>query len=449
MYQSRPNWRLSHNTTKWVSPKGLKESGIDKNEVFQVGDIRSSIRADLGDNYLLANGATFPKALYPKFYDVSSANVGYNKPLKTIMTGYDQPISKSVGLYRLDTPVINGEIHDILSTIALDSGDIISGETDLHPIISPYQIAGNMMMHYANGRYFLASRAYTDNGGSAFIILSSNDLHNWSKSVFHYNPSGSDNFTDVVYYRNAYYFLRVYYQSAANESYVIELHKSTDGVSFSPIGTSGEIPYSNSNGVGYMLFATDSYLGMFRVDRSSSRAYISNTFYYLMNGDTPTPNRGTGYQMGDAYVSGPSITSNCPPIHVGWDDTYIYIYGTNSGNTSSQQNMLWTIPKSSVQGGALSPSLTYVNSISIQQWSARTDIGMVLFGTDGIYRLSGSSPILIGNFDMTSVITSIFAGNTENAIFSGGKTNGKSWGTFKNTLPLVSIDGCYSYVKVK
>lgn len=431
-------------TTKWVTPKGLKEAGIDKNEVFQVGDIRSSIRADLGDNYLLANGATFPKALYPKFYDVSSANVGYNKPLKTIMTGYDNLISKSVGLYRMDTPAINGQIHNILSVIALDSGDTVSGETDLYPIISPYRIAGNMMMHYANGRYFLASRAYTDSGGSAFIILSSNDLHNWSKSVFS-NPSGSDNFTDVVYYRNAYYFLRVYYQ---NDYQMIDLYKSTNGISFSQIGTPAQLSYSNSTGVGYMLFATDSYLGTFRVDRSSSRAYISNTFYYLMNGDTPTPNRGTGYQMTDAYVSGPSI-GNFPPKHVGWDGTYIYIYGTNSENTSSQRNMLWTIPKSSVQGGALRPSLTYVNSISIQQWSARTDIGMVLFGTDGIYRLSGSSPILIGNFDMTSVLTSLFAGNTENAIFSGGQSNGKTWGTFKNTLPLVSIDGCYSYVKVK
>ena len=27
MYRSRPNWRLSHNTTKWVTPKGLREAG--------------------------------------------------------------------------------------------------------------------------------------------------------------------------------------------------------------------------------------------------------------------------------------------------------------------------------------------------------------------------------------------------------------------------------------
>ena len=431
-------------TTKWVSPKGLKDAGLDKNEVFQIGDIRSSIRADLGDNYLLANGATFPKALYPQLYAVNSANVGYNKPLKMITTGYDKPISKSVGLYRMDTPAINGEIHNILSVIALDSGDAVSSETDLYPIISPYHITGNMMMHYANGRYFLASRAYNPNGGSVFIILSSNDLHNWSKSVFS-DPSASDNFTDVVYYRNAYYCLRAHYQ---NDYQMIELYKSTNGSSFSSIGTPAQISYSNSTGVGYMLFATDSYLGMFRVDRSSSRAYISTAFYYLMNGDTPTPNRGTAYRM-NTYSSSPSI-GNVPPIHVGWDNTYIYIYGTNTQNTSSQQNMLWTIPKSSVQGGDLSPSLTYVNTISIAYWSGRTDIGMVLHANEGIYRLSGSSPILIGKFDMTSVSTAIFAGNAENAIFSSGiNANGRTWGTFKNILPVVSIDGCYSYIKVK
>ena len=431
-------------TTKWVSPKGLKDAGLDKNEVFQIGDIRSSIRADLGDNYLLANGATFPKALYPQLYAVNSANVGYNKPLKMITTGYDRPISKSVGLYRMDTPAINGEIHNILSVIALDSGDAVSSETDLYPIISPYRITGNMMMHYANGRYFLASRAYNPNGGSVFIILSSNDLHNWSKSVFS-DPSASDNFTDVVYYRNAYYCLRAHYQ---NDYQMIELYKSTNGSSFSSIGTPAQISYSNSTGVGYMLFATDSYLGMFRVDRSSSRAYISTAFYYLMNGDTPTPNRGTVYRM-NTYSSSPSI-GNVPPIHVGWDNTYIYIYGTNTENTSSQQNMLWTIPKSSVQGGDLSPSLTYVNTISIAYWSGRTDIGMVLHANEGIYRLSGSSPILIGKFDMTSVSTAIFAGNAENAIFSSGiNANGRTWGTFKNILPVVSIDGCYSYIKAK
>lgn len=434
-------------TTKWVSPKGLKDSGIDKNEVFQIGDIRSSIRADLGDSYLLANGATFPKALYPKIYAVNAANVGYNKPLRTILNGYDNPISKSVGLYSVKNTTIDGASHDVLSAIALDSGDVISGETNIDSIISPYGVSSNMM-HYANGRYFLTVRGYRNNSPNAFIILSSSDLNNWSKSVF-VTTASSDNFTDVVYYRNAYYCLRVYQQGSSTQ--VIELYKSTDGVSFSVIGTSAEISNSNSTGKGYMLFATDSYLGMFSVSANGSGTkYVDSAFYYLMNGDTPTPNRGTGYYMeGGQYLIGPGITNNYPSTHVGWDDTYIYVYGSRSDQGSQSSNILWTIPKSSIQGGTFKPTSTYINSISIQQWSARTDIGMVLFGTDGIYRLSGSSPILIGNFDMTSVINSIFAGNTENAIFSGGQTNGKSWGTFKNTLPLVSIDGCYSYIKVK
>lgn len=434
--------------TKWVSPKGLKEAGIDKNEVFQVGDIRSSIRADLGDNYLLANGATFPKALYPKIYAANAANVGYNKPLRTILNGYDNPISKSVGLYSIKNTTIDGVNHSVLSAIALDSGDVISSEINLDSITSPYGVSGNMM-HYANGRYFLTIRGYRNNSQNAFIILSSSDLNNWSKSVF-VTTSTSTNFTDVVYYRNAYYCLRVYYQYGS-ETQVIELYKSTDGISFSTIGTSAEISYSNSTGKGYMLFATDSYLGMFCVSgRSIGTYYVDSTFYYLMNGDTPTSNRNTAYYMdGSEYLVGPGGNTNYPATHVGWDDTYIYIYGTRTDQGSQSSNILWTIPKSSIQGGTFKPTSTDINSISIQRWSARTDIGMVLYGTNGIYRLSGSSLILIGNFDMTSVVTSVFSGNTENAIFSGGQTNGKSWGTFKNTLPLVSIDGCYSYVKVK
>ena len=55
MYQSRPNWRLSHNTTKWVTPKGLRDANINSDGT-SVGDVLCTARTDLGDDWALCNG---------------------------------------------------------------------------------------------------------------------------------------------------------------------------------------------------------------------------------------------------------------------------------------------------------------------------------------------------------------------------------------------------------
>lgn len=50
-------------TTKWVTPKGLKEAGIDD---YQVGDVLCTARTDLGEKWALCNGGTLSKIEYPK-----------------------------------------------------------------------------------------------------------------------------------------------------------------------------------------------------------------------------------------------------------------------------------------------------------------------------------------------------------------------------------------------
>lgn len=49
--------------TKWVTPKGLKDAGV---ESYQVGDVLCTARTDLGDKWALCNGGTLPKIQYPK-----------------------------------------------------------------------------------------------------------------------------------------------------------------------------------------------------------------------------------------------------------------------------------------------------------------------------------------------------------------------------------------------
>ena len=55
MHESRPNWRLSHSPTKWVTPKGLKEANINS-DGSSVGDVLCTARTDLGDDWALCNG---------------------------------------------------------------------------------------------------------------------------------------------------------------------------------------------------------------------------------------------------------------------------------------------------------------------------------------------------------------------------------------------------------
>lgn len=58
-------------TTKWVTPKGLKEAGV---ESYQVGDIVATQRTDLGKDYLLCNGSYFDSPEYPSLAKRSALN---------------------------------------------------------------------------------------------------------------------------------------------------------------------------------------------------------------------------------------------------------------------------------------------------------------------------------------------------------------------------------------
>lgn len=54
-------------TTKWVSPKGLKEAGA----ISKVGDIERTFRTDLGNDWALCNGDLYNPNEYPELYALS------------------------------------------------------------------------------------------------------------------------------------------------------------------------------------------------------------------------------------------------------------------------------------------------------------------------------------------------------------------------------------------
>lgn len=54
-------------TTKWVTPKGLREAGV----ISKVGDIEHTFRTDLGNDWALCNGDIFSPDEYPELYSLS------------------------------------------------------------------------------------------------------------------------------------------------------------------------------------------------------------------------------------------------------------------------------------------------------------------------------------------------------------------------------------------
>lgn len=54
-------------TTKWVTPKGLKES----NTTLGLGDIKHTFRTDLGNNWVLCNGDIYSPSEYPDLYSLT------------------------------------------------------------------------------------------------------------------------------------------------------------------------------------------------------------------------------------------------------------------------------------------------------------------------------------------------------------------------------------------
>ena len=62
-------------TTKWVSPKGLKDADISSDGT-KVGDVLCTARTDLGDDWALCNGDLLDLESHPKIESTSLKNIG-------------------------------------------------------------------------------------------------------------------------------------------------------------------------------------------------------------------------------------------------------------------------------------------------------------------------------------------------------------------------------------
>ena len=436
-------------TTKWVTPKGLKESGIDKNDMFNIGDIRLSRLTTLGDNYLLANGAIFSGSDYPKLLEVmSGGNIGYGGGTNT----YSERIATKKGQNSLSFLKSDGNVITILS---LDKGYLekISLNT------SPYIGTGNSISNAyelirLNGRYFIYGTYYTSSTNYIYV-LTSTDLHSWTKCSL----SVSTTFTtdlQMIYYRNAYYLFGTYWQDGYG-GFNVCLLKSTNGTSFTTVyspSKASNVVYVNNASDRLTLIASGSNMGIIQSRYYSSYEYYWNSiFVYILNGDSLATNSNGDFSQHTIQ----NLQGIRGRLFHGSDATNIYLYAyTSSGNTG----YMTTIPKSNFTGGDVAASQGTVSlngktfSDFIFPWN---DDGFYVFedlSANGIltwkvYNYKNSTFTPIGSINMASQPNggANIVANSENLLAPGSLDN--MVGSFSNVLPLVSVDGCYSYIKVK
>ena len=446
MHESRPNWRLSHSTTKWVSPKGLKEANISSDGT-SVGDILCTIRRDLGDNWALCNGSIFSGSSYPKLNSLLSENIGYNKETNIYMA---ESFSGTINVGHNTLSYTNAS-NNIVHIYSLDKGYLEKISVDISQYYSGYSLTSEgCKLSRLNNRYFLFG-VITNNNVAKTCILTSLNLTSWTAA------SLPDNYyryqLQIIWYRNAYYFFSFDWNSNYS-GFAMTILKSTDGMTFTRFYSSSgsnALIIADAYNDRLIIIHSDSFVSVVK-----SKYYSSAEYYYIgqirhiLNGDSVNLNSSGGF---DVY-SLSNVDSHRGRENIGEDSNNIYLYRYNDTD-----GYMTTIPKSSLNGG----NVTATNG-SLRINSQRYGIALYPWNKNGLYALlqinatAGNLKYKIYNYN-NSMFTEIatisakdtlnpynFMANPDNFLDHSGQ---KIIGTFSNIIPLISVDGCYSYIKAK
>lgn len=429
-------------TTKWVTPKGLREANINS-DGSSVGDVLCTLRTDLSNDWVLCNGSIFSGSSYPKLNSLLSENIGYNKGT----TIYSESFSGTINIGQNTLSYIKTS-NNIVYIYSLDKGYLEKISVDISQYYSGYNVTSNgCKLSRLNNRYFLFG-IITNNNVSKTFILTSLNLTSWTTA------SSPDNYyryhDQIIWYRNAYYFFSFDWNSNYS-GFVMNILKSTDGITFTRFySASGSNPLISAESFmdKLIIIHSDSFVSIVKSKYYSSvEYYYVGQIYYILNGDSVNLNSSGGFIVYNLS----NVDQHRGLENIGEDSNNIYLYRYDNTN-----GYMTTIPKSSLNGG----NVTATNgSLSIN--SQRYGLPLYPWNKNGFYALkqidatSGNLKYKVYNYNnstFTEIGTistkenpSIFTANSEN--FLGLST--KIMGTFSNIIPLISIDGCYSYIKAK
>lgn len=390
-------------TTKWVTPKGLKDSGIDG---YKVGDILNTIRTDLGDKWALCNGELFNKDDAQPLFDLmpETSNIFMNKE------GYRK------GIF-----YVNGYWVTFLS---YPSGNVPSKSTSIfvaNSITGPWQeiqipvIYYGLDIDYHDGIYVILGQ---NSSGSAIILTATNILGPWTRNT----SISTNNYPTGITYGNGVWSVGAYYQtSSAYQSSVVE--------------------YYTTDPTGDWKSATIKSMNSSQKCSLSALGYGNGKFVFSV----ATSGNSPGFLQCEIYVR--DINSTATYTNQLISDV------TNKWTMSdlSYHNGLWVGVNGSTVFTASDPSGTWTK---LTKGSGLSRIAY----ENGIWYFTGSNSTLYSTHDVNADWSStIFVGQTLNlthiAMHNGQimtDTSGLYFAVnnYKH-LPTISIDGCYSYIRKK
>lgn len=208
-------------TTKWVTPKGLKEAGVSG---YKLGDVVCTARTDLGDDWALCNG-----------------EVTYNNGFKNILE------DSQFGLVTSDIITVNDlGLSSIEKIVYLNGyyivvGAILSGSfyypgvawsttfTGPYTVLQlplPNYYAANIA--YANNKYFIFIHQNSSSRfGNAFYYADSlsSESSNWASMSAPSTAAGTMYVGDVRYYNGYYEFNTIHPDSYENALCFLDANK--------------------------------------------------------------------------------------------------------------------------------------------------------------------------------------------------------------------------------
>ena len=441
--------------------KGL----IGSSDGFEIGDIRSSMRTDLGENYLLANGAEINQEEYPELFDLIKG-VSFEQSDLELATTVDASLTSYINFQNFK--ILNG-LYCIILTTSNDSQPVllVSDNPSQSWVVRKFDTTFySYNISYCNGYYVMVGndKTYyhaTSSQQKIIIAYSTNPLTT-PFTLKEITKTDSDYYwsctnTGMVYGKGKYHIMcNLYYTDDAYRAYMIGVvYSSSIGGTYtynkwSSITDYGTTPaeYDEENDVFYLvqLYTRSGYksnyklvafsdlsnftkAGEFAIEQANNDttnnpflgkisklnsgkwflATNSGSLHCTFNpGTTPTKIADDGVLAWSTWAIGENITKTRNAgvdliVSYGYTTTNvgnIYIYHLLTDGTRAEQD--YTIPFNNSKAGGMKFGFVSTDGNSIYAFYSNDDY------TIGVYKLSS-----------------------------------------KNFLPVITVDNCYTYIKVK
>lgn len=427
-------------------------------DVFQVGDVRTSIRPDLGDNWLLCNGDAVSATEYPDLYailqnlnppheaawsakkEIWDAN-GYHAPINDM--AYGEGYYVAVGQ---EKPYNSGEDAEIMKVAVASSLD--GSWSSKASLYSEYPNAAATSVAYGNGMFVVGG--YYRNDSSPYdmyglIYYADDPAGTWTRKNL-WSSSVNENKVTCVAYGNGTWVAAGEYRSGSN--YYARIAYATDPAGTwtnkdLAIGSSSarfqikSIAYAN----GYWVIAGQYYNG--------SKYYAQVKYTTDLAGSWSTVDLWNGpnqYNVATAVAYGDGVWAVAGNYHDGTNSGAKVAYSSSPGGTWSKVTP--------VSATAFSASIPVSIAYSCGLWAiggqkgGSSNLGMAAFAKDpgGAWHAKDMFSYTSSNTYVTRVKPAggawVAMGNEYSSNFGNG-----IFVTHSTVLPTITTAGANCYIK--